>query len=168
MAEEKLEARIAKLEARIQELEDERAIRELLARYGYNADCCRDQEYIDLYTEDGAIELRTNEGDGMRFQGAKELREFITNPAGHSEPSFYGKSMHVQGNNLTVHLSGESAKVNSYSFVFKADGNNFRPFSAGNNQWTLRKVGGKWLIQERRRYQMGGNLYTKNLDATPK
>jgi hypothetical protein len=57
MSKEDLESRLLKLEARIRELEDERHIRELLARYGYNADCCRDKEYVELYTDDGVMDL---------------------------------------------------------------------------------------------------------------
>ncbi len=37
-----LEARLKALEARMVEMEDERAIRELLARYGYTADVKKD------------------------------------------------------------------------------------------------------------------------------
>ena len=55
-------ARLEALEARVQELEDERAIRELLARYGYTADTCKDEAFVDLYTEDGTMKLSLRPG----------------------------------------------------------------------------------------------------------
>jgi SnoaL-like domain len=58
-----LETRSAAREQRVQELEDERAIRELLARYGFNADACRDEASINRYTEDGVMNLVVGEQD---------------------------------------------------------------------------------------------------------
>ena len=42
-----LENKILQMGARFKELEDERSIREVLSRYGYNADNGRDQAYVD-------------------------------------------------------------------------------------------------------------------------
>jgi hypothetical protein len=171
MTQQDLEARIAKLEARIVELEDDRAIRELLARYGFNADGCRDREYVELYTEDGVMDLSTGGRSGyvgvVRWEGKKQLWEFITDPKGHHLPGFYGNAMHIQGNNVVTHIKGDEAVVNSYSIVLRGDGADAKLYSAGNNQWRLKKVGGKWLFKERRRRQIGDPDYTKNLDATP-
>jgi len=50
----KILARLEALEARVQELEDERAIRDLLSRYGYTADSCKDEAFVDLYTNNFA------------------------------------------------------------------------------------------------------------------
>src|SRR4051812_23545510 len=111
---EQLEARIRKLEARVEELEDERAIRELLARYGYNADNCRDEAYLALFTEDGAMNLSSAQYAGMpRWEGQAALKAFITDPKVHHRPGFYGNSMHMQGNNMVSHISGDTAVVNS-------------------------------------------------------
>jgi hypothetical protein len=57
--------------------------------------------------------------------------------------------------------------VDSYSLVLQGDGPNVSMVSAGNNQWRMRKVNGKWLFKERRRRQIGDPDYTTNLDATP-
>jgi hypothetical protein len=167
---ESLEERVARLEARIEELEDDRAIRELLARYAYNADGCRDEAYVQLYTEDGAMDLSGGQGNVRRWQGHEALREFITDTTGHQAPGFYGRAMHVQGNNVVTHIDGDDAIVNSYSIVLAGDPNGgpkISLFSAGNNQWTLKKQGGKWLIKERRRRHIGDDWYITNLDATP-
>jgi hypothetical protein len=172
MSDGDVQARLAALEARIKELEDDRAIREVLARYGYNADGCRDEAYIALYTDDGVMNLTVGPGTPhykgvMVWKGKDELRQFITDPGAHHRPGFYGHSMHVQGNNIVTHIDGDQAVVNSYSIVLHDDDGNLRLQSAGNNQWQLKKVDGQWLIQERRRRQVGDGHYTGNLDATP-
>lgn len=165
-----LEARLATLEARVQELEDERAIRELLSRYGYTADTCKDEAFVELYTEDGAMRLSARAappGEDMALWSGKDgIRTFITNPEGHHRPEMYGKSMHFN-DNMVVHVNGDEAISNSYQFAMALDGIGVRVLSAGNNQWLLRKVDGKWLIKERRGAYLGDNSFTVNMDATP-
>lgn len=71
-----LVAHIAELERRLEVAEDDRAIRQLLARYGFNADTVgRGAAYVSLYTEDGAIDASNTqrwEGhaavDGLHYQ----------------------------------------------------------------------------------------------------
>ena len=168
---EELERRIQQLEARMTEAEDERAIRELLARYGYTADVKKDKEYIDLYTEDGVMNLGSGSRPGYeairRWEGKKGLWEFITDVQGHRHPAQYGNRMHAQGNNVVCHIDGDTAVVNSYSIVLLRSGDDVLLNSAGNNQWTMKKIDGKWHIKERRRRHIGGEEYHVNLDATP-
>ena len=172
---DQLEAKIKSLAARVTELEDERELRELLARYGYNADVCRDEEYIDLYTDDGIMNLgdTLDASDGTRSPGIRRwegkvgLTEFIKDPKGHSHPDAYGKRMHVQGNNVACHIKGDEAIVNSYSIVLLRKGDDVALVSAGNNEWAMRKVNGKWHIKERIRRHIGGEEYHGNLEATP-
>ncbi len=168
---EELERRIQQLEGRMAEAEDERAIRELLARYGYTADVKKDKEYVDLYTEDGVMNLGSGTRPGYeplrRWEGRDGLWEFITDTQGHKRPEEYGYRMHVQGNNVVCHINGDDAVVNSYSIVLLRSGDDVLLNSAGNNQWTLKKVNGNWLIKERRRRHIAGIEYHDNLDATP-
>jgi uncharacterized protein (TIGR02246 family) len=168
-----VQARLTALETRIQELEDDRAIRSLLARYGFTADTSNDEAYVQLYTEDGAINLTFPGGEAngqetvVVWTGKDQVREFITQRGLHHQPGHDGKLMHVQGNNLVTHINGDAAVVNSYSVVLKDDSEGISVTSAGNNQWLLEKVDGTWLIKERRRREIGGQGYTANLDATP-
>ena len=53
-AEEKV---LADLERRISELENERAIRDILTRFGYVMDFGGIDEFVDLFTPDGAIDI---------------------------------------------------------------------------------------------------------------
>ncbi len=169
-----LEATVSALAARVQELEDDREIRDLLARYGYMADNCDDEGFVNLYTEDGAINLSISKEaaasmgtDAAVWSGKDAVRDFITNPNGHHSAQLYGKSMHFHGTNLVTHIDGDEAVADSYGMaVATADGEN-TIVSAGNNQWQLRRVDGRWLIRERRGATLGDDKFTTNLDATP-
>jgi hypothetical protein len=135
---EALKAQMKKMEARLQELEDERALRELLARYGFNADRWLDDEYTDLFTEDGAMDLSEDDSAGKvvlnRWEGRKALRKWIqeAHPVGRR-----GCSMHVQGNNTITYIDGDTAVVNNYSIVLREQGKEVTLSTAGNNQWTF-------------------------------
>jgi len=170
-----LSATVAALSARLEALEDERAIRELVSRYSYHADCRRDEEWVDLWTEDGVYDLLStvHYPDGSTrdldrdWRGTQGLRELITDPEGHHRAGFYGHSMHTGGSSMVVHVDGERAIANSYSFLYQEHDGTVELVSAADNQWTLHKVHGRWLIKERRRRQVGTPAFVENLDATP-
>lgn len=169
-ADKDMHARVAALEARVRELEDERAIREVLARYGFTADTCRDEAYVDLYTDDGAIDLVIADQQMypgvVRFEGKDELRRFIADPGAHHRPGFYGRSMHLMGNNVAMRVEGDRAVANSYSMTMQADPEQVVDIlSVANNQWQLERVDGRWLIKERRRREIGSEEYRTNVDA---
>ena len=170
---EELASRIERLERRLQECEDEREIRELLSRYGYNADCRRDEEYVALWTDDASYELAITMTDGDQggvttyaWHGRDGIRDLITDPNHHNRPGFYGHSMHVSTENLVVHITGDSAIANGYSLLYKEEDGQILLISAGSNQWTLRRVDGRWLIQGRERAQTGTEDFIHCLRAT--
>ncbi|MCU1477474.1 MAG: hypothetical protein JWQ64_2167 [Subtercola sp.] len=79
MSEDNISARVAKLEARIQELEDLRAIQDLVYRYGYSFDDGRMDDFIDCFTEDCVGEyLPFAEG----FNGRDEITRFAEGARG--------------------------------------------------------------------------------------
>jgi hypothetical protein len=168
-----VEARLAALEARVRELEDDRAIRDVMARYGFTADNCQDSEFVELFTNDAEVSV-TATGDTDRngkgvitWSGKEGVRTFISDPNNHHRPGSYGKWMHAQGNNLVTHIDGDEAEATSYSIVLVADDGQVgvKLVSAGNNHWVFKQVDGKWLIQERRRRQIGDDYYTSNLEV---
>jgi hypothetical protein len=165
---------VHELEARVQQLEDDRALRSLLARYGYTADNCDDEGFVNLYTEDGSIKL-SNPGAGdvfggsdfVEWSGRDGVRAFITHPEGHHSPALYGKSMHLHGSNLVTHIDGDEAVADSYGVAIVKNDQGVSLISAGNNQWQFRRVDGKWLIKQRRGASLGDDKFASNLDATP-
>ena len=166
-----LEARLEALEARVLELEEDRAIRDLLARYGFTADNCQDEAFVELYTNDGRMKVAANENarknfgvdEWVEYDGHDGIRAFITHPRGHHSPALYGKSMHLQGNNLVTYVDGDEAAASGYQVAIAVDQDGARLVSAGNNEWQFRKVGGQWRIKERRGAYLGDDKFTTNL-----
>lgn len=150
------EARLAALEARVNHLEDDHAIRELLARYGYNADQGHSEAWVDLFTTDGAFDvaaLQYVDGDAsrqtdviMRHEGRDALRDFITDPLSHK--AIEGRSLHIMDCNLRTRISGRTATAESYNLTIVREGADMLLFNASINRWTLRKVDGQWRIEE--------------------
>ena len=163
-------ARLAELEGRLRELEDEREIRELLTRYGYYADAALDDEYYALFTDDCVMDVSSGyEADPykvLRWEGQDAMREFMSvRTAGHG-PGFVGRSLHMQGNNLAVAVHGDTAVANGYSFILHQYGSQIKLQSASINEWHLRRVDGRWMIVERKRRMVGSPDTPEVLRAT--
>lgn len=158
--------RLDLLEHKVAELEDERAIRELLARYGYNADSpARREAFVQLFTEDGVQDVDRPSGEIEVFTGHDEITGMVENAV--TNVGFHGRAMHVEGINVVVHVTGDEAVADSYTMRLKDDGGVLGMHLAGNVQWGLRKVDGRWMVHERRRRTIGHAQYTQNIDATP-
>ncbi|MEU1305399.1 MULTISPECIES: nuclear transport factor 2 family protein [Streptomyces] len=154
-----MEDRLAVLEARLRELEDDREIRELLARYGYYADAPLDEEYFGLFTEDCVMDVSSGRGEDpyeiVRWEGLAQMRRFLSERTAQHDNGFYGRSFHVQGNNLVVKVIGDDAVANGYSFIFHQDGPALKLLSASLNEWAFRREDGRWKIQMRKRRMAG-------------
>src|SRR5690625_451865 len=98
------------VEQRLQILEDERELRDLLSRYSFNADLGRTKEYSELYTEDGAIDLRDM---GLeRYKGKQSiLKDFISQPAA---ADVAGRSFHHAAPTV-FHIEGDDATGEGFS-----------------------------------------------------
>ncbi|RHW26229.1 nuclear transport factor 2 family protein [Nocardioides immobilis] len=149
-----LAARLDELERRLADLEDERAIRELLTRFGYVMDVGSVDDFVDLFTPDGAVDLAMGSSYGefavtRRWEGSEQLHQFLADPEGLWDRSWYGNVMHVQGNNVDITVEGEDATARSYalSVVFREA--KVQLIGASANRWRFRKVDGVWRIRER-------------------
>jgi hypothetical protein len=154
-----LSDRLAALEERLAELEDEKAIRELLARYGYYADATLDDEYFALFTEDCVMDVSSGrEPDPyavIRWEGLAEMKKFLAvRTAGHGD-DFAGRSLHMQGNNQAVTVRGHEATATNYSFVLQQVGLETKLVSASVNEWHFRKAEGRWRVVQRKRRMVG-------------
>jgi hypothetical protein len=159
------------LERRVRQLEDESEIRALLCRHDYYFDCMNDDEWLALWVADGAFDLVSiaNYPDGsrrelvQRYAGIDELREFVKHPEGHHREGFYGHSMHCASNNLMIGADGDEAWATSYSLLYQESEDKVHLLSGANNYWRLRRVDGRWRLQERRRRQVGSPAFARNL-----
>jgi hypothetical protein len=156
---EDVSARLAELEQRVAQLEDEREIRELLSRYGYYADACLDDDYYGLFTDDCAMDVSSGREpdpyEVIRWEGQDAMREFMSVRTAGQGDGFAGRSLHMQGNNLAIALHGDTATANGYSFILHQDGPQIRLKSASVNEWHLRRENGRWKIVERKRRMVG-------------
>ncbi|OCB22488.1 nuclear transport factor 2 family protein [Mycobacterium intracellulare] len=155
-----LAERLVGLEARLTLLEDEKAVRELLSRYGYYADTCLDDQYIDLFTDDCVMDVSSGySGDPykvLEWRGKESLREFLMARSARHGDGFRGNSLHMQGNNLAIQIDGVDAVATGYSFILcHEDEVGVRLVSASINRWHLDKIEGSWRVRTRTRRAIG-------------
>jgi len=159
--------RLELLEARVRQLEHERELRELLARYSFTADLGRTREYADLYTEDGAIDLR---GQNMpRFEGRESIyADFINGPKASSRA---GKAFHHAAPTVFF-IDGDEAEAEGYSlmWVLEDDGS-VEVRNANYSHWRFRRVDGRWYIVERVVRLLGAadaeKMFTRTIQQRP-
>lgn len=111
------EDRIAKLERRLQTLEDEQAIAQLVAAYGPLVDAGEADLVADLWTEDGVYDV-----DEISMSGHDEIRAMVrsTNHQGW----IAGGCAHFLGP-ARVHLQGDEAVAVCHSLMIVNDGGSF-------------------------------------------
>ncbi len=153
-----LEERVAAIESRQKVYEDERVIRDLIARYGFYADCGAHESFVDLFTYDGVIELVGGAPAGVtepsvRWSGRSELREFIGDPEIHMK--IQGRCQHLPSLDLRIEIFGDSAVAHSSSVVLLKHLETVTIYGAGFTKWTLVRLEGRWLIRHRRRVAIG-------------
>lgn len=172
MEERDLAGQLRAMQQKLQALEDERDIRDLLCKHDYYFDSMLDEAWLDLWLPEGAFDLVSvvKYPDGsrrelvQRYQGIEELRSFITHPEGHHRAGFYGHSMHTASNNLSIQIDGDAARATSYSLLYQEQDGAVHLLSGANNVWALRRARGAWKILERRRRQAGHPTFATNLE----
>lgn len=158
-----LEDRVRRLEAEVRRLEDERAVRAVLARFSFFEDTGRDDEWLALWTVDGVYDMVavvTGPGGGtremtQRYTGVDELRALMGDPQGQRRPGFFGHALHTHAATAVVALDGDTAVVHAYTVLHHESEGAVSTASAASNRWTLRRVGGRWLVSGRVRRQLG-------------
>jgi hypothetical protein len=159
------------IKTRLRELEDERAIRDLIGRYGHYADLGHEDAWVDQWTDDGVYDLVTivRKGAGyegnIRFEGREQLYEHIRDPAAHK--ALEGRSLHIQDMNLVVRVMGEQAIAESYSMTLLREGDETVVRSAGMIRWTLRRTDKRWRIVEKRRRPPGDADLFAGIENSP-
>ena len=146
--------RLAALERRIAELEDERALRDLLTSYSFGADVFRGPDWVALFTADGTYDLGAANVEGAysgRFRGPDDLLALITGPG--MPPA--GRAQHFHGP-MSFAIDGDHASAESYSITYQLDAaDRCEVYCLGFNRWTFRREDGRWRIAERHRRELG-------------
>lgn len=143
--------RLARLEARLAQLEEVEHIRELLSTYGFNADLGRTPEYLDGWTEDGLYDLT----EELRFAGRAELERLVADPDGMHKREIENRSQHLVAN-LVIRVEGDTAWAEGYSLVPIAGKEAITIMSLAYNHWDFVRSDDRWLMKRRLRRTVGG------------
>jgi hypothetical protein len=141
--------RIEALEARLALVEDQETIRRLLARYAYNADVGRTDEYMGVWAEGGVYDL----GDEY-YDGKAEIRGMMTSPTHRHKAEIENRSLHTVCN-LFIQVEGQTAWAEGYSVVFVRGPDGIKAYTAGYNHWDFARNGADWLITRRLKRRIG-------------
>jgi 3-phenylpropionate/cinnamic acid dioxygenase small subunit len=146
------------LRARLAALEDERDITDTIDRYSHAIDSGDDDEWVDCFTSDGAVEVRAHavratsdgptgspHGHAGRYAGREQLREFIEAQSRPPE----GRHKHVVSQ-TRITLEGDTATAVSYLIRVDDAGGRLWLYSMGRYVDKLvRSSDGRWRIAER-------------------
>jgi ketosteroid isomerase-like protein len=140
---------------RLDRVESELAIRNLVARYGMAVDCGDARTAASLHTQDCVYEVAApgiGREDSARHKGASLLMEgrpaIVDMVAGAGHQALLPNCAHTVGP-LQVQVDGNHASATGYSRLYHTDGESTRLMRLGFNRWTLAREAGNWRIAHR-------------------
>lgn len=138
---EQTNARLAALEQRVMQLEDERAILDLITRYGLAVDSGDVDATAALYALDCLIDI-----DGVNVMtGREEARQTVLSP---THQALLPNCAHVMGP-FSVRVDEDRAVATGYATVFlKVDGVS-RVWRQSFGRWELERREGRWQVTRR-------------------
>ncbi len=126
---------------RIQRLEDEADIRNLLNRYGLCTDGGSEEETSLIFAEDCHIDI-----DGVAFmEGRDQARGIVSSPL-HQE--IMPNSAHLMGP-FHITWEGETAIATGYATVYLKEGDTVKIWRQSYGRWELVKRDGRWQVLKR-------------------
>jgi len=151
----------AALVQRVQQLEDEKAIREVLVQYGEFLDARDYAAYSRLFASDGVWT-----GGFGSFTGPAAIEAMLMENLGAAEPGFINKSSFHLITTPVVHVEGDRATARS-RYLFYTASEEGRPnlLLAGRYEDELVREDGAWKI--RRRITHGVIPWRDGNDPTP-
>jgi len=137
--------RIAALEKHVQQLQDEKAIREVVIRYGEYLDARDYAAYASLFASDGVWT-----GGFGSATGPAAIQEMLEKNLGKAEPGFVNKSNFHLMTTVVVDVEGETAKARSrYTFFTASPENRPAVALAGRYVDEFVRENGTWKIKKR-------------------
>ena len=137
--------RVAALEKRVQQLQDEQAIREVVIRYGEYLDARDYAGYASLFASDGVWT-----GGFGSATGPAGIQEMLEKNLGKPEPGFINNSNFHLMTTVVVNVDGDTAKVRSrYTFFTASPENKPVPALAGRYVDEFVRENGQWKIKKR-------------------
>lgn len=135
----------------LQELFDREAIRKVLAAYTMAGDRLRVEEFAAVFTQDGVFESENVAKEKcFRYTGREAIKEFISGWGRETKltnPSNRANFVRHHLSSCQIDLTGaDAAKSRTYWVAFT----NLGPDHCGYYLDDFRKVGGEWLIANRK------------------
>lgn len=153
-----LEARVERLEQRLQVAEDKLAITQLIASYGPLVDAGRADEVADLWTEDGEYHV-----EGLRIMRSRADIHAMVLGDTHQQIIANG-SAHFLGP-VWVKVDGDEAAAVCESTMVLADGDGWRIARTGVHRFALVRDGDQWRIKHRVSHLLDGSQRARDLLA---
>lgn len=157
MAEPDMEGRIAELESRLQRLEDERDIAQLIAAYGPLVDAGAATEVADLWTPDGVYDV-----DEVYLEGHEQLAAMVLSRA-HQSWIERGCAHFVGPARVTV--DGDTAIAVCHSLMVVRKDERFVVRRATANHWALVRTVDGWRVSRRTNRVLDGRTESPDLLA---
>ena len=150
-----LEATVAALQARVQHLDDQAAIYQLIANYGPAADSGWSEMAASLWTEDGIYDAQVG-----AWQGRRAIAGMIDGDT--HQGYIHAGCAHV----LTmpyITIDGDTAVATCYGQLFRNDGENFRIWRVTATRWELQRGTDGWHIANRVNKLLDGDASAREL-----
>lgn len=133
--------RIAALEARLQRLEDEQEIVQLIASYGPLVDSGSADEVAAIWTEDGRYDV-----DELFMEDQASIRAMVDSP---EHQGLIGRGCtHFLGP-VRVRVDGDEAVAVCHSILLVHHEGRYLPVRSGANKWELRRTPEGWRTLRR-------------------
>jgi hypothetical protein len=152
-----VETRLAALENRLHELEDQVALYQLMSAYGPLVDSGDAKATAALWVEDGIYDwgggpppkdggAPVKEGAAGAAYSQEAIADMVRGP--YHQEIINGGAGHVIGLPHIV-LDGDAAVATSYSRLYRRDGDNFRVWRVGANRWEFVRTADGWRVKNR-------------------
>ncbi len=138
---------IAALTKRIEELEDERAIRTLLCNYALAVDGNNAEAMAQLYAEDCTIDIDS----AAFFNGREDAKRIVT---GDAHQSILPNCAHIMGP-FSIAIDGDRAVATGYATIFVREAGEVGVWRQAYGRWELVKREGRWQILKRQSRSTG-------------
>lgn len=134
------------LAQRVQALEDEKAVREVLVQYGEYLDARDYASYAALFAQDGVWS-----GGFGTFTGPAAIEKMLVENMGAQEPGFINKDNFHLNTTMVVNVDGDTATARSrYLFMTRSPEDRPVVALAGRYEDQLVRENGAWKIKARK------------------
>jgi ketosteroid isomerase-like protein len=153
------EERIALLEGRLQRLEDEQAITQLIASYGPLVDSGSAEDVAAIWTEDGVYDV-----DELFMGSRADIEAMVGSP---EHQGLIGRGCtHFLGP-VHVRVEGDEAVAVCHSILLVHHEGRYLPVRSGANRWELRRTPQGWRTVHRTTRALDGRAEAHELLRRP-